>query len=110
MYRQPLGNYRNIVSIRKYDVCKLIDEELENPSSLYGKFLKSFNDLADNVIHKCPYNEQFRVSNYSVPSNYLFAYPKGDFLLAVKLYDDFDKNAMDDKLFFTVSSNKLTIL
>lgn len=96
--------------MKKIDACKLFDEELGHPKSVVGTIASDINKLAGNVFHRCPYNGQFRISNFTVPSHYLFSYPKGDFVIFFKVFDDFDKNAMEFKFFVTVTRINGTIL
>jgi hypothetical protein len=52
-HKTQVGNYRQIVSVKKIEVCKLMDN-LDN-FPLFTDAVKLFAAVYPGLIHKCPY-------------------------------------------------------
>lgn len=88
----------------------MFTEEIGHPKTPFGAIMTEVDSFASHVFHECPYNGEFRVLNFTIPNSYLQFYPKGDYKVVFKLYDDFDNNRLEIKLFATVTIRNGTYL
>jgi hypothetical protein len=78
---------------------------MENGSSdlLHKNFLVEINNHVHGTLHKCPYKDSLVMLNFTVPwTEYIRAWPKGDYKTSFKIYDDIDDAGISAKIFFSI--------
>lgn len=56
-YHKKLGNFRQISSIKKVDICKIVENFEAFP--LYADMMKLYDAVYPGLFHKCPYDVTF---------------------------------------------------
>jgi hypothetical protein len=52
-YKYYLGNFREIINLKKVDVCALMDNVKRFP--LFVDAVKAYEAIYPGLLHKCPY-------------------------------------------------------
>lgn len=75
---------------------------LKKPKTPMEALISGMDELMPNVLHKCPFNGNVRITNMTYPLAWADLQWKGDFILIVRVYDDRDPEEILVKLFFTI--------
>lgn len=99
-----LGNYQQIISLKRVDMCKLFTKEYNDDQFKIKFFFDSVNYLTNNSFHVCPYKDYFEIKNMTCPTEYAMDWPKGDFIIKIKVFDNIDLEAANIKVYLRVKA------
>lgn len=52
-HRTLTGNFRQIIDVKKIDVCTILDKVGQVP--MFTDFVKHYNKVYPGLVHRCPY-------------------------------------------------------